>query len=65
MNKFKKMRILAAKTVKQVCEETGVTETCLRNYEAGNALPRVDKLPLLAKSYNCTIEDFLEMYEKP
>lgn len=65
MNKFKKMRILSGKTIPQVGTETGFKENSIRNWEKGDGLPRADRLPALAKAYNCNIEEFLEMYEKP
>ena len=64
MNIFKKLRILSAKTIKMVSEETGIHEQCIRAWEKGKSVPREDKLPMLAKAYGCEMSVFLEAYEK-
>ena len=64
MNAFKKMRLLSGKTIKEVAEETSLSYNNLLRWEKGDAKPKANVLPILAKAYKCEIENFLSIYEK-
>ena len=38
----------------------GVTQATVAMWETGEALPRADKLPKLAKILNCTVDDLFK-----
>nr|QGT51274.1 hypothetical protein Firmicute1046_3500 [uncultured Firmicutes bacterium] len=41
----------------ELAHRIGVSQANISQWEKGEALPRADKLPALAKILNCTIED--------
>lgn len=58
---FKIMRIKAGFTQPQVSEALGIPQSTIACWETGRALPRADKLPVLAKLFGCTIEELLDV----
>ena len=46
-------------TQREVAKKLGVRESAVSKWESGQAKPRADKLPILAKLYGCTIEELL------
>lgn len=56
-----RMRRLEAKLTQQmVATALGIDQTAVSQWESGDAKPRADKLPMLAKLYNCTIDELFE-----
>ena len=41
----------------ELAQRVGVSQANISQWEKGSALPRADKLPLLAEALNCNIED--------
>lgn len=61
MNALKKRRLCGAiPTQKEVAKILGVRESAVSKWESGVAKPRVERLPIIAKIYDCTIEELLE-----
>ena len=44
----------------EVAEAMGVGQSAVAMWESGTQSPRADKLPMLAKLYNCTIDELFE-----
>ena len=42
----------------------GIQKKAYKRYESGDRVPSIDKLYKLAKYYNCTIDDFINVDEK-
>ena len=42
----------------------GIQKKAYKRYESGDREPSIDKLYMLAKYYNCTIDDFINVDEK-
>lgn len=60
MNIMRERRLRGAiPTQREVARIVGVKESAVSKWENGQAKPRADKLPLLAKLYGCTIEELL------
>ena len=60
MNVMKERRLRGAiPTQREVAAILGVKASAVSKWECGLARPRVDKLPILAKLYGCTIEELL------
>ena len=57
MNAIKRLRKQANLTQTQVSEKLIVERSTIAKWEAGEAMPRADKLPELAKILGCTIDD--------
>ncbi len=57
MNAIKRLRKQANLTQTQVSEKLIVERSTVAKWEAGEAMPRADKLPELAKILGCTIDD--------
>lgn len=51
-------------TQAELAKALNVTQTCIAKWETGEAKPRADKLPELARILNCTIEDLFESDER-
>ena len=49
----------AIPTQKEVAKVLGVRESTVSKWERGEAKPRADKLPRIAKLYGCTIDELL------
>ena len=60
MNVMRERRLRGAiPTQREVARIIGVKESAVSKWERGISKPRADKLPMLAKLYNCTIEELL------
>lgn len=60
MNVMRERRLRGAiPTQREVAKILGVQESAVSKWERGQARPRADKLPVLAKLYGCTIEELL------
>ena len=57
MNAIKRLRKQANLTQTLVSEKLIVERSTVAKWEAGEAMPRADKLPELAKILGCTIDD--------
>lgn len=44
----------------ELAEKVGVSQANISQWESGVALPRADKLPVLAKALNCKIDDLFK-----
>lgn len=56
---FKIMRKRAGLTQREVSEALGIPQSTVACWETNRALPRADKLPILAKFLGCTIDELL------
>ena len=54
---IKEMRMSANLTQQDLGEQLGVGRTTVAMWENGDAMPRADKLPEIAKVLGCTIND--------
>lgn len=60
MNVMRERRLRAAiPTQQEVAKVMGVQVSTVSKWERGLAKPRADKLPQLAKLYDCTIDELL------
>lgn len=55
--KVKELRLSTEMTQEQLAEKLNVTRSSVAMWENGEALPRADKLPELAKIFGCSIDD--------
>ena len=63
---IKKLREAAGHSQMALSEIISVPQSTIASWETGRALPRADKLPLIAKALGCTIDDLLnEQPDKP
>lgn len=46
-------------TQNEIAISLGVSQNTISQWETGERLPRADKLPLLAKILDCTVDDLL------
>lgn len=60
---FAEQRKKANLSQQQVAIEMGVDRTAVSKWEVGEAFPRADKLPKLAKLFGCTVDDLLRKDE--
>lgn len=60
---IKKLREAAGLSQMALSEIISVPQSTIASWETGRALPRADKLPLIAKALGCTIDDLLN--ERP
>ena len=60
MNAMKERRLRGAiPTQREVAKILGVKESTVSKWERGISKPRADRLPMLAKLYDCSIEELL------
>ena len=59
LNAIKRIREARELTQEQVANAVGMTQQAVAKWEAGGSLPRADKLPILAKILNCTVDELL------
>lgn len=55
----KEIRELRNMTQAELAEALGISRTTVSMWETGDSLPRADKLPLLAKILDCTVDELL------
>lgn len=55
--RIKELRMSANLTQEQLANVLGVNRSAVAMWESGEALPRADKLPELAKILGCTIDE--------
>lgn len=54
---FKNLREKRGLSQSAIAEKIGVSQATISMWETGEAMPRVDKLPEIAKILNCDIND--------
>lgn len=57
---FRGERIKSGKSVAQVMERFGVTDSAVYQWETGETMPKGSRLLELAKFYGCTVDELLE-----
>ena len=60
MNVIQKLRNKNKLTQEQLANILSVDRSTIAKWETGEAMPRADKLPEIAKALNCTIDDLFE-----
>lgn len=58
--RIKELRESASLTQEELASRLGMTRTAVSMWETGDAMPRADKLPEIAKILNCGIEDLFK-----
>ncbi len=58
--KFSNLLEKSNKTAYQVAKETGIAQSVLSDWKTGRSKPKVDKLVILAKYFEVSIEYFLK-----
>lgn len=56
---FSEKRKSANLTMAQAAEILDVTPAAICQWETGKTMPKTEKLPEIAKAYNCTIDELL------
>ena len=49
----------------KISEKLGISQQAIAKWETGEAMPRADKLPALAKLLHCTTDELLEGIQAP
>ena len=62
--KYGKLRDAREMTDYQVSCQTGIKTATLSNWKAGNYYPKVDKVMLIAKLFNVSVEFLMKEVEK-
>lgn len=55
----KQHRMRAGLRQEDIAEKLGIDRSAVAKWEAGENLPRADKLPQLARLLNCTVDELL------
>lgn len=55
----KQHRMRAGLRQEDIAEKLGIDRSTVAKWEAGESLPRADKLPQLARLLGCTVDDLL------
>lgn len=63
-NRFEELRVRAGLTQRVAAEKIGVERSTVSKWETGQAMPRGKLLLLVAKTYNCSIDDLYKS-DKP
>lgn len=58
---YERLRNERGMTDYQVSQETGISTATLSSWKTGRYTPKVDKLLLIAKLFNVTVTDLLEV----
>lgn len=58
--KIKEKRESAKLTQEELGNMLGVNRSTVAMWEAGEAMPRADKLPILAEIFNCSIDELFD-----
>lgn len=48
-------------TQSELAEKLSVSQTCVAKWETGEAMPRADKLPELARILGCSIDELYKL----
>ncbi len=64
MNGIEYYRKKAGLTQIQLADKVGVSQANVSIWEKGRIFPQADKLPILAKTLNCKIDDLFNEKEK-
>lgn len=64
MTAIKRMRIRANLSQAVLAKKLHVTQGAVSQWEEGTCLPRADKLPELAKIFDCTVDELLQPIHK-
>lgn len=59
MNNIKMLR-KSKMSQKELAQITGVTQQAVSRWEKGSSLPRADKIPIICKVLECTVEELIE-----
>ncbi len=59
MKGLKIQRIKKDITQEQLAQSTGISVRCIRSYEQGKRRPKPETLELLAKYFDCSVQDLL------
>ena len=60
MSKIAELRKAAGLTQENLADKLGIKQGAIAMWESGKAMPRTDKLPLLAQLLGCTIDELFE-----
>ena len=60
MNNLRKFRLAMNLSQEYIAKNLSVSQQAIAKWETGEALPRADKLPKLAKILNCTVDDLFK-----
>ena len=61
LNRLKNVRQGYGLNIQKVCDDTGISYSSMRQYEAGYRIPNIDTMNILSKYYRKTINElFLE-----
>lgn len=58
---IKSLRTARGMTLAELARRCGVTLVAVHQWEAGTTFPSADKLPMIANSLGCTIDDLYDM----
>lgn len=58
MKKLRELRIERKMTQQDIAERLGISRVAVTKWETGEALPRAEMLPKIAKLLRCKIDDF-------
>mgnify|MGYP000006507046 FL=1 len=58
---IKSLRTARGMTLAELARRCGVTLVAVHQWEAGTTFPSADKLPMIAASLGCTIDDLYDM----
>jgi transcriptional regulator with XRE-family HTH domain len=61
---IKSKRTQTGHTQESVAKELNVDRSTVAKWESGEAMPRADKLPALAKLFGCSIDDLFSADQK-
>lgn len=62
---FRQRRMSASLTQECVAKQLGIGRTAVSMWETGDALPRAEMLPEIARLYGCTVDELLNGDDKP
>lgn len=65
MNNLKFLRNQAKFTQEDIAVKLNIDRSTIAKWETGEAMPRADKLPALAKLLHCTTDELLEGIPAP
>ena len=63
LNNIKRLREEKALSQNAIADKLGVTQQAIAKWETGDAMPRADKLPELARLLGCKVDDLLSKQE--